>query len=272
MDPLTASRRAVLGAGALLAAGPATAAGPNAEAEARRILERYHAFGDKASGGPGDEASGAWLEGELKALGYAVKRQPFEAPAYEGEATLSTGGASAAVIPQAIVTPTLAGGITGPLHGGDRDGGIALVVLPYARWSTALAIEQRLKTVKGDAVVLVTTGPTSEAVALNAPADRKLFDRPVAVLAPKEAAPFVAAAAKGETATLNMSGRSAGLQRDRHSGPGGGPLAGVVDAAVGLVRMCRRAGLGPGGLADADRLGGEDEAARQHRPRGHQRA
>ena len=208
MNPPTASRRAVLGAGALLSAGPAIAAGPNAEAEARRILERYHSFGDKASGGPGDEASGAWLEGELKALGYAVKRQSFEAPAYDGEATLSMGATTAWVIPQAIVTSTPAGGITGPLHAGDRDGGIALVVLPYARWSTALAVEQRLKSVKGDAVVLVTTGPTGEAVALNTPADRKLFGRPVAVLAPKEAAPFLAAAAKGETATLNMSGRS----------------------------------------------------------------
>src|SRR5688500_3648654 len=138
MDGPSASRRAVLSATALLAAGPAVAGGPVAEAEAKRILERYNAFGDKASGGPGDEASGAWLEGELKALGYAVKRQPFDAPAYEGEAVLTTGAAKAGLIPQAIATPTPAGGITGPLHGGDRDSGIALLVLPYARWSTAL--------------------------------------------------------------------------------------------------------------------------------------
>jgi len=209
MDVPSASRRAVLGAGALLAAGPAVAAVPAAEAEAKRILERYHSFGDKASGGPGDEASGAWLEGELKALGYAVARQPFEAPAYEGDATLTAGSTKASVIAQAIVTPTPAGGVTGPLHGGDRDGGIALLVLPYARWSTALGVvERRVKAAKGEAVVLVTMGPTGEAVALNAPAERKLFDRPVATLAPKEAAPFLAAAAKGEAATLSMPGRS----------------------------------------------------------------
>src|ERR687895_352327 len=118
MDAFPASRRAVLGAGALFAAGPVAAAGPAAEAEAKRSLERYHGFGDKASGGPGDEASGAWLEGELKALGYATARQPFEAPAYEGGATLTTGTAKTSLIPQAIVTPTPAGGITGPLHGG----------------------------------------------------------------------------------------------------------------------------------------------------------
>ncbi|HEY0648649.1 hypothetical protein [Phenylobacterium sp.] len=209
MDKLSASRRAVLGASALLAAGPAVAAGPAGEAEAKGILERYHSFGDKASGGPGDEASGAWLEGELTGLGYAVVRQPFDAPAFEGEATLATGQAMAGLIPQAIVTPTLAGGITGPLHGGDRDGGIALLVLPYARWSTALGeVERRVRAARGDAVVLVTTGPTGEACALNAPSDRKLFDRPVAVLAPKEAAPFVSASASGEAATLSMPGRS----------------------------------------------------------------
>lgn len=206
----SASRRAVLGASALFAAaGPALAAGPAAEAEAKRILERYHGFGDKASGGAGDEACGDWLETELKALGYAVARQTFQAPAYAGEATLTAGAAKADLIPQAIVTPTPAGGMSGPLHGGDRDGGIALVVLPYARWSTVLgAVERRLKTVKGDAVVLVTTGPTGEAIALNAPADRVLFDRPVATLAPRDAGPFLAAAAKAESATLNLSGRS----------------------------------------------------------------
>ena len=207
---LPASRRTVLGASALLAAGPALAAtGASAEAEAKRILERYYGFGVKASGGPGDEATGAWLEEELKPAGYALKRQPFDAPAYEGEATLTLGQTKAELIAQAVATPTPAGGITGPLHSGDRDGGIALIVLPYARWSTALGfVEQRVKAAKGDAVILVTTGPSSEALALNSPPDRKLFDRPVAVLAPKDAAPFVAAANKGETATFRMPGRS----------------------------------------------------------------
>ena len=209
MDELSASRRAVLGAGALLAAGPAAATGPAAEAEAKRILERYHGFGDKASGGPGDAASGAWLEDELKALGYTVARQPFQAPAYEGGATLTAGQAKAALIPQAIVTPTPAAGVTGPLHSGDREDGVALLVLPHARWSTALGeVERRVHAAQGDAVVLVTTGPTGEACALNAPADRQLFDRPVGVLAPKEAAPFLAAAAKGEMATLSIPPRS----------------------------------------------------------------
>jgi hypothetical protein len=34
--------------------------------------------------------------------------------------------------------------------------------------------------------VVVTTGPTGEACALNTPVETPLFDRPVAVLAPKD--------------------------------------------------------------------------------------
>lgn len=211
---LLASRRALLGAGAFALAAPAWAAPTKAEMDAQTILERYAAFGDKASGGPGDTACGAWLEGELKALGFAVARQAFETPAYDGEATLSVGAARADLIPQAIVTPTAAAGLTGRLYlaGAGRGEGIALVVLPYARWSTILGFAQarvRAAFAEGaSAVVIVTTGPTREALALNAPADHPLFDRPVAVLAPKDADPFLEAAAKGETATLRMAGRS----------------------------------------------------------------
>lgn len=211
--PLLASRRTLLGAGASLLAAPVFAAGPSKpELEAQRILERYYGFGDKASGGPGDTACGAWIESELKALGYKVERQAFDTPAYEGEATLSSGKAKASLIPQAWVVPTPVDGITGRLRlsgGNDR---IAVLVLPHARWSTAKGeVERRvLAAIKtgSEAVILVTTGPTGEAIALNAPVEKPLFDRPVAVLAPKDAEPFLQAAAQGDTATLRMSGRS----------------------------------------------------------------
>lgn len=215
-----ASRRAVLGASAgLVAAGPAAAAAAApassaAESEARRLLERYHSFGDKASGGPGDEACGAWLEGELKAMGYTTHRQVFETPAFEGpEASLTCGTARAVVLPQAIVTPTPAEGLTAPLRMAGRPGpGIAILVLPYARWSTAKGdIARRVNAIIAEgaqAVILVTTGPTGEAIALNTPVDAPLFDRPVAILAPRAAGPFLAAAAQGQTATLSMAGRS----------------------------------------------------------------
>ncbi|WP_293902943.1 hypothetical protein [Phenylobacterium sp.] len=213
--PPTASRRAVLGAGAsLIAAGSAAAAAPggSAEAEARRILERYQGFGDKASGGPGDEASGAWIEGELKSLGYACRRQPFDVPAYAGDPpALSAGEASATLIPQAIVAPTP--GVTGPLYVyGQGRGAIALIVLPHARWSTAKgSVERQVKAAAAAgarAAVIVTTGPTGEACALNAPVDQALFDIPAAVMAPRDAEPFLRVAAAGGTAGFRMAGRA----------------------------------------------------------------
>jgi len=189
------------------------ASDPTAEAEARRVMERYFNYGDKASGGPGDNATGAWLESELVEAGYACRRQPFDAPGYEGDAaTLVAGAARAAVIPQAIVTSTGPGGVTAPLAIGPRASAISILVLPHARWSAVVGeVERRIRTAltagaKG--VVVVTTGPTGEALALNAPIDKPLFDRPVAVIGPRDAAPFLKAAEAGETATLTIPGRA----------------------------------------------------------------
>jgi hypothetical protein len=218
MESPPASRRAVLGAGASLLAASQAQARPRRGApdpDVMRILERYDSFGDKASGGPGDTACGEWLEGELKALGYACARQAFDAPAFEGEARLTCGSATAALIPQAIVRPTPRSGVTGPLSiagRGAAGGGVALVVLPYARWSTIKGEpERRVRAAiaaGAEAVVLVTTGPTREAVALNAPLEPALFDRPVAILAPKDAGPFVEAAQSGASANLVIEGRA----------------------------------------------------------------
>lgn len=214
--PLSASRRAVLGAGAtLLAAAPAVAAPAKAggsEMGAMQVLERYASFGDKAAGGPGDIACGEWIEGELKAQGYACERQPFDVPAYDGEApTLTIDGTKAALIPQAIVAPTR--GITGRLFvPGRGQGEIALLILPYARWSTAKGeVEKRVKAAAAagaKAAVIVTMGPTGEALALNTPVDKPLFGIPAAVLAPRDADPFIEGAFKGATATFAQPGRS----------------------------------------------------------------
>ena len=216
IKPISASRRAVLGVSAsLLAAGPVVAAGRADDAEALRILERYQGFGDKAAGGPGDTASGAWLEGELTGMGFACRRQTYDVPAFEGEASLTTGAVSAGLIPQAIVLTTSGDGVSGPLYvagAGKGGAGIALLVLPYARWSSAVGqIERRVRAViraGASAVVIVTTGPSGEALALNAPVDKPMFDRPVAVLAPKDAEPFLQAAASGQAATLRIAGRA----------------------------------------------------------------
>jgi hypothetical protein len=230
---MTPSRRIVLagtsllgfgaaGATATAAAGPAGAA---SAADLQATLEKYVAFGDKATGGVGDSAAGAWLDGELSRAGYACRRQFFAAPFFEvRQASLVCGDAHATVIPQAIVAPTGPKGLTAPLRlASGREslaGAIAVVVLPNKRW-TALADAQVARPLadamaRGAAgVVLVTTGPSGEAIALNVSTHRPAIERPVAILAPKDAAPFVAAAAEGRNATLTVDG--VGGQREAYN-------------------------------------------------------
>jgi hypothetical protein len=227
MTEMASSRRAFLGAAGLVGLAAASPIEASAETPSRgalgadaavlqRTLEQYAAFGSKASGGPGDQACGAWLEGELGRMGYACRRQPFEAPFFDVRAaSLSCGDARASVIPQAIVAPTGPGGLTAPLklasEPGDLTGAIALVVLPYSRWvalAQPAAVQPLADAVRRGAagVVLVTTGPTGEAIALNVSTRRPPVGRPVAILAPKDAQPFLAAASAGKAATLVIDG------------------------------------------------------------------
>src|SRR5436190_7192474 len=216
-----ASRRDLfVGAGALAAAATASEAraAPGDAAWLQAVLERFAGFGVKASGGPGDTTSGTWLEGDLTALGFRCERQAFEVPYAEVRtATLATGERRATVFPQAIVKTTGRGGLSGPLRlaGGEGrlDGAIALIVLPYRRWASMAepAVSSPLADAFGRgaaAAVLVTTGPTGEAIALNVSATKPGFQKPVAILAPKDAAPFVAAAAGGQAATLTVDADS----------------------------------------------------------------
>ena len=223
---MSASRRGlILGAGALTAAAPTVWAassdggGPN-PAWLQGVLERFAGFGVKASGGVGDTASGAWLEGDLTKLGYNCERQAFDVPFAEVRAaTLAVGEHRTQVFPQAIVAATGPDGLSAPLKLASSEGGlegaIALIVLPFRRW-VSLAEPAASRALAGAfdrgavAAVLVTTGPTGEAVALNVSATKPGFPKPVAILAPKDAEPFVAAAREGRTATLvvdAMSGR-----------------------------------------------------------------
>jgi hypothetical protein len=223
---MTPSRRGFIGSAGLLglaAAAPTAAAARLAatypgetEAELQAIAERYFAFGDKASGGPGDTACGHWLEQALTDAGYRCRHQAFEVPYFEArQTTLVAGPAQATLIPQAPVAATGPRGVTAPLRlaNGHEDlsGTIALVVLPYKRWA-ALADPQVARPLadavqRGAAgVVLVTTGPTGEAIALNVSTHRAAINKPVAILAPNDAQPFLAAAVRGEPATLTLDG------------------------------------------------------------------
>jgi hypothetical protein len=181
------------------------------------VLERYFSFGDKATGGPGDMATGAWLEKDLTRAGYSCHRHGFQAPFFDADqTTLAMEGQTLTVIPQAPVTATGSEGLSAPLSLGQGtgrlDGTIALIVLPSRRWSSALdgLIQARLSDVwtrGAAAAVLITTGPTGDALALNAPAHLPPGAGPIAVMAPADAEPFLDAAADGRTARLTLSGR-----------------------------------------------------------------
>ncbi|WP_374572277.1 hypothetical protein [Phenylobacterium sp.] len=200
-----ANRRQLMAAGLGASAASRPGAAKADSSSLRAGLEHYVSLGSKASGGPGDEAAGAWLQTRLDRLGFSTERRLIEAPAFEPEmASLSRGSWQAPIIPLAIVQPTGPEGVIAPIvvappwaNGESLAGRIALVVLPHARWSSAAAgaVRQPIKSAidaGAVAVALVTTGPTGEAIALNTDGREPLFDRPVASLAPRDAAPFLA--------------------------------------------------------------------------------
>jgi hypothetical protein len=216
------SRRAVLAAGAALPL-TARAAGRFPAARADIVaadLTRYIGFGSKQAGGAGDMACGAWLSAELELAGFKVERQQVSVPFFEpARCELHSGETKAIVWPQPIVVPTGPGGVTGPLVRLDADGhadaplagAIALLDLPFARWSTAMVKPFREPVTAAFAagaigVVAITNGPTGKVIALNADGRKPMFAGPVALLAPEDARPFLAAATRQAPATLHLTG------------------------------------------------------------------
>lgn len=213
------------GGGVLQSLVPVGALGQDDTAEVtRRIradLEQHAAFGDKFSGGPGDLATADWIAGRLRRSGYRVDESEFDAPFFVTRAVeLRTAAASTAVVPQAPVVPTAPAGITAPLalvegnagrEVGDVRDRIVLFMTPFARHAalfpdrgigqTVVAAAER----GAAAIVIVTNGPTGEAVALNAP-EEPFVPVPTAVLAPKHARPFLEAARSADVATLVLDG------------------------------------------------------------------
>jgi hypothetical protein len=224
----TTRRRVLGGFGVLAGAGALRALAPRAAksqddtaAVTARLdvdLAKHASFGDKFSAGPGDVATASWVADRLRTAGYRVAETTFEAPFFVPRSTqLKSGDTATSVIPQAPVAPTGAAGVSAPLALVESDvghvrGRIALVVAPFARHAALFPDRGLGQTVRAAAeagaaaVVIVTTGPSGEAIALNAPEEGPFVRVPAAVLAPKNAAPFVAAARASATATLVLDG------------------------------------------------------------------
>jgi hypothetical protein len=195
---------------------------PDLSARLRDDLVRHASFGHKFSGGSGDIATAEWIAARLRASGYSVVESQFDAPFFvKRTARLTTGVATAEVVPQAPVVATDSAGVTARLAHvdaggeisavGDVRGRIALIVAPFGRHAAlfpdrGLGQSVRAAADQGAAaVVIVTTGPSGEAIALNAP-EEPFVPVPTAVLAPKHAEPFVSAARSGAETTLILDG------------------------------------------------------------------
>ncbi len=217
------SRRRFLVGSAALPVAVAMAKPPAAlQAKVAADLDKYIGFGNKQAGGPGDTACGNWLAAELESAGFTIERQEFATPYFEpSRAELLCGESKAAVWPQPIVVQTGPDGITGPLVRIDSSGraeralagAVALVDLPFGRWSSALAKQIREPITAAfaagaKAVVAITNGPTGKIIALNADGRAPMFAGPVALLAPEDAKPFFAAAMRGTPATLFIRGKN----------------------------------------------------------------
>lgn len=180
-------------------------------------VKSYADAGNKQSGGAGDRWTADWTAKRLAAAGFEVERQPFDVPWFEASrCELSIGDLAIPLVAQPLAIETEKAGLDAPLRlaetAGRLDGAIAVVRLPYRRWSSLVdrAASEPLADALArgaSAVIFVTTGSTGEALLLNAPADRPASDKPLALLAPRLAAPVIEAARHDASAKLVLRGR-----------------------------------------------------------------
>lgn len=178
----------------------------------------YDALGEHRSGSPGDLATADWNAAWLESLGFAVERQSFEVAGFRpGEAHVGLpDGTRIAAHPQWPVTPTKGIAAGSALYrAGDRTDGlagkIAVVDFPFMRPSALLHPDHigPIRDALGAgaaAIVGIPRNPSGDVVLLNAPLDLPAFPAPVALVAPRDAAPLVEAARAGSEVSLVLDG------------------------------------------------------------------
>jgi hypothetical protein len=221
----------------LLAGGPAVLAscalGPDVQGTSSEPLDTYFqavleaaaSCGPLNAGGDGELALDRLLTSHLLSLGYTVAERKVPVPFFETrDCSIRFGGEKLALYAQAPVKRTAPEGIRGKLFflssQGSRQpdpGAIIVVELPYARHSgfapnlVELILAMHEKGAAG--VVLVTTGPTGEAVPLNAPKGVQTFPLPVAIAGSRYLPQLKAC--EGDVATLLIRG-DAGQRETRN--------------------------------------------------------
>lgn len=193
----------------------AAARGVNGRTALIDDARHYAALGPHRTGSPGNLRTLDWIDSRLSAIGFAVARQPVRYPDHDiRQALVQSGDVTIAGIAQHPVCPTGPDGLSLPLVLADDQAGpidvkgrIAVIRLPHARHSSIMegrtARPIRAAIDAGAAgLVLVTRGPSAEALALNAPVDHPVATVPALVVAPRDATPLIAAAARGAVGRL----------------------------------------------------------------------
>jgi hypothetical protein len=185
-------------------------------------LEKHASFGVKKSASRGDLETAKWIAERARGLGYSVDLHDFPAPFFEERSVrLASEGMVVKLYAQTPAAVTGAKGVTARLalirtsaEAANTKGKIAFLVLNSARHA-ALGrgnggiggTIQAAANAGALGVVIVTTGPSGEAILLNAPEDQTM-PVPVAIMAPKESKSFQEAAAAGAEATFTVDGEA----------------------------------------------------------------
>ena len=208
--------------GALAAAEGSPSISNVSVASLQADLEKYVSFGGHQSGSAGDLATGEWVGERLQAIGIRVLRQKITVPYFdEAVAQIGVEGAGNFVgIGQHPIKTTVAGGLRAPLalwrdarDSSNLRGKIALVMLPFGRHSSALQpniagpISAAL-TNGALGLVVVTDGPSGEALALNAQYGEEPPTTPCIALGSRGIKPLLDAAMAGQMATLQLEGET----------------------------------------------------------------
>lgn len=211
------------GAAVLAATSSVKAATANGSVLRHRLdadMQSYASFGSKLSGTRGDLDAAKWIGDRLSGAGFEVRRADFPVPMFDTAiAELRVGERRIEVAPQPIVVPTGSNGITAPLRlvrdeaeARGVTGKIAVIILPYGRHAAIFsgAVKPLLDQVVRHspiAILIVTTGPTGQIIALNTRL-KPVADVPIALVAPQDLAAITSAVASKLTATLTITGTS----------------------------------------------------------------
>ncbi len=158
-------------------------------------IQTYFDFGNKQTGRPGDINAAIWQESELAKLGFKTTRQKLSVMGGKDLISfIEYGGNKIQLLPQYPLNLTPESGINAEFAYflpeqkiTNVTGKIILLILPYSRWSSILhpyILNPLSAAANGgaSAVIIATTGPSGDALALNTPIKLDGINIPIAII------------------------------------------------------------------------------------------